>query len=409
MRTLRKLFVLVGCSAVSCLVGCGGGSSSTPPNVVATTGNNVAPITVNGGPLGTGVYPDAAFISVTVCVPGSSTECQTVPGILVDTGSIGLRILSSSLPGGLSAESSGSNPVLECYPTESGYFWGPVETADVQIGSETASSVPIQAIGSSDAVPQGCLDFGVPSSNTQQSLGANGIIGVGVFPQDCGPGCPADSNLYYECSSATSCTGMAPSLTQQVQNPISMFPTDNNGVIVELPQVQGGVEASVSGSLVFGIGTQSNNGLSGATVYTVDPSTGNFTTTFNGTTYTDESFLDSGSNAYFFADSSIPDCTVNSGYYCPSSTVNLSATNQGVANQGAATGSGTVNFSIANADNLFNEYPTDNAFSDLGVDASAVGASNLFDWGLPFFFNRNVYVAIDGATAPGGTTPYWAY
>jgi Protein of unknown function (DUF3443) len=404
MRTLRKLFVLVGCSAVSCLVGCGGGNSSTLPNVITTTGNNVAPITVNGGPLGTGAYPDAAFVSVTVCVPGSSTECQIVGGILVDTGSIGLRILSSSLPEGLPAESSGGNPVLECYPTESGYFWGPVETADVQIGSETASSVPIQAIGSSDSVPQGCVDFGVPpSGDTQQSVGANGIIGVGVFPQDCGPGCPADSGLYYECPSATSCTGMAPSLTQQVQNPISLFTTDNNGVIVELPQVQGGIEASVSGSLVFGIGTQSNNGLSAATVYAVDPNTGNFTTTFNGTTYTDESFLDSGSNAYFFADSSIPECT--DGFYCPSSTVNLSATNQGYPSGG----SGTVNFSIGNADNLFNDHPTDNAFSDLGVDSIAVGASNLFDWGLPFFFGRNVFVAIDGASTPNGAGPYWAY
>lgn len=408
MRTLRKLFVLVGCSAVCCLVGCGGGSHSTPPNVITTTGNNVAPITVNGGPLGNGSYPDAAFISVTVCVPGSTTECQTVGGILVDTGSIGLRILDTSLPTELPAESSGSNPVLECYPTESGYFWGPVVTADVQIGGETASSVPIQSIGSSDTVPPGCLDFGVGSSNTQAALGANGIIGVGVFPQDCGVGCPADSNLYYECPSATTCTGLAPTLTQQVQNPVSMLAADNNGVIVELPQVTGQA-ATVSGSLVFGIGTQSNNGLGGATVYSVDPDTGNFSTTFNGTPYTDASFLDSGSNAYFFADSSIPECTDLSGFFCPSSTVNLSATTQGASSQGVVAGSGTVNFSIANTDTLFNDYSTDNAFSDLGVDATAVGASNLFDWGLPFFFGRNVYVAIDGATAPGGTTPYWAY
>jgi hypothetical protein len=32
-----------------------------------------------------------------------------------------------------------------------------------------------------------------------------------------------------------------------------------------------------------------------------------------------------------------------------------------------------------------------------------------FDWGLPFFFGRNVFVAIQGQSTPGGTAPYWAY
>ena len=38
------------------------------------------------------------------------------------------------------------------------------------------------------------------------------------------------------------------------------------------------------------------------------------------------------------------------------------------------------------------------------------GSSGGFDWGLPFFFGRNVFVAIQGqSTRPGGTAPYWAY
>jgi hypothetical protein len=32
-----------------------------------------------------------------------------------------------------------------------------------------------------------------------------------------------------------------------------------------------------------------------------------------------------------------------------------------------------------------------------------------FDWGLPFFYGRHVFVAIEGAPTPGGTGPYWAY
>jgi hypothetical protein len=42
---------------------------------------------------------------------------------------------------------------------------------------------------------------------------------------------------------------------------------------------------------------------------------------------------------------------------------------------------------------------------------SEVGGPNpgLFDWGLPFFYGRSVFVAIEGQSTPGGTGPYWAY
>ncbi|MFZ2085111.1 MAG: DUF3443 family protein, partial [Candidatus Sulfotelmatobacter sp.] len=159
-------------------------------------------------------------------------------------------------------------------------------------------------------------------------------------------------------------------------------------------------EPAVSGSLVFGIGTQSNNALGTAAVYTADPTSGNFSTTYSGTAYPDESFIDSGSNAYFFPSTTITQCGSTSdapGFYCPSTTQNLSATNQGA--NGA---SGTVNFSVANAETLFNT--SDFAFGDLGGTFSGG-----FDWGLPFFFGRNVFVAIQGQSTPGGTAPYWAY
>ncbi|MEO5671342.1 MAG: DUF3443 family protein, partial [Ramlibacter sp.] len=37
------------------------------------------------------------------------------------------------------------------------------------------------------------------------------------------------------------------------------------------------------------------------------------------------------------------------------------------------------------------------------------GEDNTFDWGLPFFFGRNVFVAFTGASTPRGIGPYWAY
>jgi hypothetical protein len=401
MRNPRTFLVSIFAifSAFAFLAGCGGGSSSTPPpNTIVSTGNNVAPISVNGGPVGN--YADAAFISVTVCVPGTST-CQTVDDILVDTGSSGLRILSSALTVALPQQNAtDGNPVFECFPFESGYTWGPVQTADVEIAGEKASSTPIEAVGTSTAVPEGCLSFDLPPSNNLDDLGANGILGVGLFAQDCGSSCP--TTIYYECP-ASGCVGISQSLALQVPNPVSLFTTDNDGVIIELPAVSGGEAPTLSGSLVFGIGTQSNNALGSATVYGADPEFGSFTTSFNGTAYPG-SFIDSGSNGYFFLSSGvsgIPACSDEPGFYCPSSTENLSATNEGTNGT-----SGKVSFSIANADTLFNS--NDDAFADLG-GAGSDAPPYFFDWGLPFFFGRNVFVAIQGGTAPGGTTPYWAY
>ncbi|MGA9507582.1 MAG: DUF3443 domain-containing protein [Candidatus Sulfotelmatobacter sp.] len=398
MRALRICFVIAIFVACAFLAACGGGSNNAPAQTIAASAGNVASITVNGGP--TGNYVDAAFTSVTVCVPGTTT-CQTIDGVLVDTGSSGLRILSSVLTIPLSQQISGGNPIVECFPFVSGYTWGPVQMADVEMASEKASSVPVQVLSDTDfTAPTSCTDSGA-SSDTLASLGANGIVGVGLFTQDCGSYCETvqtssgSLNLYYECSSSTSCQPTAESLAQQVPNPVSMFATDNNGVVIELPTVSGGEEAILSGSLVFGIGTESNNALGGATVYTAND-LGDFTTTFNGAS-DPNSFIDSGSNGYFFA-SSITACPSTSnapGFYCPTAVENLSATNQG-----ANGGSGSVSFSIANAEILFNT--PDFAYGDLGGTYS----NGAFDWGLPFFFGRNVYTGLQSSTNPNG---YWAY
>jgi hypothetical protein len=380
--------------AFSFLAGCGGGSSGGS-NTIVSSGNNVAAISVNAGPADN--YANGSFASVTVCVPGTS-NCQTVDDVLVDTGSSGLRILSSALSLSLPQQEASGNPVFECFPFESGYTWGPVQMADVDIADEMASSAPVQIIGTNTAVPDGCLSFGLPSSNTLDTLGANGIIGVGLFVQDCGEYCEqvqtaaGNPNIYYQCASSP-CQAIGESLAQQVPNPVTLFATDNNGVIIELPAVSGS-EPSLSGSLVFGIGTESNNALGGATIYTAD-SSGSFTTTYSGSPYSG-SFIDSGSNGFFFP-STITICPSDSnasGFYCPSSTENLSANNQGV--NGA---NGMMNFSIANASTLFDS--NDFVFGDLGGPASGY-----FDWGLPFFYGRNVFTGIQSTAYPNG---YWAY
>lgn len=417
MRSIGTLpAIVVACGALLFAAGCGGGSSSgtstTQTSTIASSGSNVVSISVNPGPEGD--YGNGAFASVTVCVPGSTSNCQTIDDILVDTGSYGLRILSSALTVSLPQQTSSGADVAECVPFLDGYTWGPVETADIQISGEKASSVPIQVLNDS-AYPlpsdAACTSYG-SSQDTIEALAANGILGVGPFQQDCGPDCTvtgsANPGLYFACSSS-SCSVTEESLAAQVQNPVPLFTTDNNGVIIELPSVTGG-EPSLSGSMVFGIGTESNNALGSAVPYTIDDY-GSFTTTFNGTTYS-SSFIDSGSNALFFPDSSITVCpSPNNYFYCPSSPVSLSATNQGNIPSGTPNtsgSSGTVNFTVDNADTLFSNS-ADFVFNGLAGPVYGSNTTAYFDWGLPFFFGRNVFLAVAGASTPEGTGPYWAY
>src|SRR5262249_8421262 len=198
-------------------------------------------------------------------------------------------------------------------------------------------------------------------------------------------------------SPAPGCVVPTQAVVNQVQNPVSHFATDNNGVVIQLPSVPTGGAASLSGTMTFGIGTQSNNALGSAKIFTLD-NRANFTTVFSGQTYT-SSFIDSGSNGIFFLDSAttgLPDCKNSKGFYCPTTLTPLSATQRGL--------NGVTNVVAFNAGNVDRVNAT---FSAL---AEATGSNpGGFDWGLPFFFGRTLFVAISGQSTPGGTGPFWAY
>ena len=79
-------------------ISCGGGNSSLICSLIGRTvtpASNVVSVVVNGGPGGDSV--NTAYTTVTVCAPGSTTNCQTIDNIQVDTGSYGLRLLASAL------------------------------------------------------------------------------------------------------------------------------------------------------------------------------------------------------------------------------------------------------------------------------------------------------------------------
>jgi len=359
------------------------------------------PIEVGAGPTGNGV--NELLTSISICVPGTDM-CQTISNVLVDTGSTCIRLLASQVSLPLPQLTDANNhPIANCVGfADNSYAWGPVETADVGIAGERASSLSVQLIGTAGfpGVPAACSTGG-SNTDTVQALEANGILGIGVLRQDCGSACAASGSqlppIYFSCAS-TNCSATAVALQRQLQNPVATFPQDNNGLMISLPALSVEGAPSISGSIVFGIGTQSNNGLSGVQVYATD-SNGNFTVTFNGRAYS-SSFVDTGSNGLFFLNAptlGIPTCSVSSSFYCPASTVNYSAITTGTNGN-----SGMVAFSVANAQALFGSGNT--VFSNLG--GPNPGA---FDFGLPFFYGRTVYVAIEGLSTTGGSGPYWAY
>jgi hypothetical protein len=393
MRLLLTGFLLIAVASPKC------GDSSSSSDGSSAPLMNFQSIVVNAGPANS--YFNGAFTSVTVCAPGQS-NCQTIGGILVDTGSTGLRVLGSSLTLALPQQTDATGAsVVECFPFVDGFTWGPVQTADIKMGGEQASSVPIQVIGGSGlpAIPPACSSFGT-AENTLDDLGANGILGVGLFREDCGSGCAdpgaANPGLYYACPSS-GCHSIAQTLARQVLNPVRLFATDNNGVVIQFPSLPTGGAATATGTMVFGIGTQTNNGLGSAKVFTVDAN-GNLLTSYGSQTY-NGSYIDSGSNGIFFLDANttgLPVCTDSTDFYCPATLSAQSATIRGINGTNSA-----VNFNVGNADTLNGRFT---AFSEV-----AGPSPGIFDWGLSFFYGRTVFTAIEGQSTPGGVGPYFAF
>jgi hypothetical protein len=321
----------------------------------------------------------------------------------VDTGSSGLRIFASTVTITLPSSTLG-----ECIYFGSGTDWGRVQSADVVLGGEPAVFVPIHVIDptfagqytSGGRPASNVCGVGVVDSSPSQ-VGFNGILGVGLFP--------FDSGFYYNCASLP-CTAVTVAPSQQIQNPVGLLPVDNNGVIVTLPSVPASGSPTVTGSLILGIGTKSNNQPSGVTVLPTTPS-GQIVTRFHpspGVSTQNVGIIDSGSSVLFFSDASslsIPQCPQRpppdlSFLYCPAAPLNFSAVNTELS----GVPSSTVSFQIVDPRPLLQSG--NGAIGNIGGPAFSPG---VFDWGLPFFLGRTVYVGLSGRTSVLGTGPFWAY
>ena len=145
--------------------------------------------------------------------------------------------------------------------------------------------------------------------------------------------------------------------------------------------------------MTFGIGSQANNALGAAQVLPSTSSTGFVSTTFQGQTYS-TSYIDSGSNGLFFTLASTTRCGL---WFCPPSTQTFSATIAGINGSSAI-----ATFLVGNATALF--QTGNKALANL-----AGSGANAFAWGLPFFYGRRVFTAIEAQVTPAGNGPYYAF
>ena len=97
---------------------------------------------------------------------------------------------------------------------------------------------------------------------------------------------------------------------------MARFATDNNGVIVrDAAHFEHRYRVSHRHAGVRHQHRQSNNKLAAAQTFTTDAFGDLNNSTFNGSKV--QAFFDSGSNAYFFADSSLPRCSAVQRFLLP--------------------------------------------------------------------------------------------
>jgi hypothetical protein len=410
---IRFKFALLSLSASALLCGClGNNNAATTPSAPPPVLNTMA-VVVDSGPAAAPGQINHAYVTVKVCSPGGQAPCAYIDHVLLDTASWGLRLVGSVLAANsiaLSAEHDAQNQTIEeCMTFGGGQTWGPVVLADISMAGEVAAAVPVQVMddGATGAPPPATCGANGTLINGVSGFGANGVLGIGVFVQDCGAACVAAATplpIYFGCTSAGTCTAENIALSAQVTNPIAMFAVDNNGVIINLPNPQNANgDATLSGEMTFGIATQADNALplTGLTVLGAD-SNGEFTATYNGNSTKLPALLDSATDSYAFDDPSIAVCATGAfvGYYCPVvSPQSLFAVNTGAGANGAVN---TVSFAIADPSAF---VVGASAFLNLGGG----GGATTLTWGLPFFYGRKIFVAIEQRSGGGFTGPYYAY
>jgi hypothetical protein len=178
----------------------------------------------------TSATPMASSPAVTLCVPGTTT-CQTFDHLLGRHG-LGRRARARiGIDPGPCRRSHEREQLAagRVHALRRRNRMGPGEDGGRVVGGESAANLPIQLIGEKTyTMPASCTGSAITDFKT---LAANGILGVGVYLQDCGAACaqPASSRLnpglYYACSSAQSCAIAAVPSPSRLRIPWPRFPS----------------------------------------------------------------------------------------------------------------------------------------------------------------------------------------
>jgi hypothetical protein len=420
VTTLMMSLALTGCrdtSVVSRVLATKVVSPSQ--NTALPTGDNVMAVTVNGSLCDpNNQYPNEPCTSVTLCQHGTS-NCQTINNILLDSGSYGLRIFSTVITVPTVTITKNAGSVATCANFgDSASLWGTVDRVDVKLANEPAVLMPIQVVKPTYATPPpNCSSAQSTPLLSPQNAGFNGIMGVGSLFHDCGAACTtlAKNLIYYTCV-GTVCTGSTMELVNQVQNPVSLLPIDNNGMVLTFGPVPTVGAISVNGTMTLGIGTRTNNIPKGGTTLAADATDGYISTIFPAYSATAISaILDTGSNYLYFPTptntSTLPDCSsaqggnisTDAGYFCPSTSVTLTTTILSSNNKASISNS----FQVASFNAQYNSG--NSVFMNIAKATAATAGPATFDWGLPFFFGKTVYMGIENTPSSLGTGPYWAF
>ena len=383
---------------------------------------NEVPVCVDDGPIVPSTGQSARsvnrpFVTVRLCVPGSTTQCVNVNHMLVDTGSTGIRVSVPALPKRIdlpAVTTRAGAPVAECMHFISGWTWGSLNRADVYIGGLVARNMPIQLMESSATnptlggngggafpdAPRTCYAANVNRNvGTIGAIQANGIIGVGVWPNDA----LIAYDQYFVCNSGV-CTVTNDLATSQLpSHPVLYLPSFRGGVSLKMASISRSGARNATGSLTFGVTTVPP----GASQLALNEF-GMFTSNINGQIYP-YSYIDSGTVGIFFdLDSpTIPECTRALGIYCPSTPQRTTATLSDSDGNNH-----DVSFEVANIESLFlNSSIEPTALNNLTGptnDSYDLSLPQRFAWGFPFFYGRTVYTLLAGTTL-GGTHGAVAY
>ncbi|OIQ79524.1 hypothetical protein GALL_387300 [mine drainage metagenome] len=196
------------------------------------------------------------FVDVTVC--DAAQSCRTVPNVIVDTGSTGLRLYRGALDG-LELEAvttPDDRPLSDWSKFGERYLWGAIHRAHVRIGQVTTTqAIPIEIYDR--PTPFERLPDAYMQGDSREWIirTGNGILGISTSPREAGSYCVERAAGGVQ--SAPQWEWVLVDEGRQLANPIAYFPEPyNNGSVIQLPAVDArAVGAKVQGWLGLGLGT----------------------------------------------------------------------------------------------------------------------------------------------------------